>query len=741
MIRVEWFRKTETSHEHQHSWIRAFGMTLPRRPLPSLVNALRTANRTITVLILAVALGTGCQRSAEAPASATETPVFIISIDTLRSDRLPAYGYSKGFTPAIDLFRKDAVLFRSAFSNAPLTLPSHASLMTGRLPYRHAVRDNIGYALASEEQTLASILKTNGYATGAAVSSFVLRKDTGIDQGFESYDDLMTESPMESISSWTRNGDVTRQILTSWIEGSANRKLFGFLHLYEPHLPYTPPAPYAAEFADPYDGEIAYTDAIVGRFLDELRAKGLYDRALIILMSDHGEGFGDHGELGHGVFVYRESIQIPLMVKLPNGTRAGQEITTVASITDLMPTILAQLRIEAPKGLDGVDLFSTAAASERWIYSEAYYQRLHYGWKELISLTGSKHHYIDAPRVEVYDYKTDPGEMTNIAEDQRRLVAARRSEVAAVTAAHPFESPRAANPEDVAKLTALGYLGSGPTDSASALPDPKDKVEALTLMGRGMAFLQHGEYEKAVEAGQALVKDNPDFLHGWGLISGAYRKMGKRELALEALQEQMKRSASPQVALTMASAFAELGRYDEARKHAELALEYAPSFARETLATIAIAEGKLDVAENEARKSLEIEPNRVQALVLLSQIRNRQQRFAEELQLLDQTRGIVETYRMPKIRELELKRGEALLRERRVAEAEAAFRAETENFPDNLWAWSNLALAVGGQGRSAEAKVILGRAQEKNPGPRMAGLARQSLRIIEEGERGGGSGQ
>lgn len=689
-------------------------------------------------LALALLIGAGCGKEVPSARPAADTPVFIISIDTLRSDRLPLYGYAKGSTPAIDSFRRDSILFRSAFSHAPLTLPSHASLMTGLLPYRHGVRDNIGYAMKPEQATLATILKENGYATGGAVSSFVIRSETGIDRGFDQYDDLMTVSPMKTVTSWTRDGDLSRELLTKWLQGTTSLRVFGFLHLYEPHGPYTPPEPYRSKLADPYDGEIAYADAIVGRFLDDLRARGLYDRSLIILMSDHGEGLGDHGEVAHGVFVYRESIQIPLIVKLPGKTRAGEEIESVASIADLMPTILGQLGIEPPKGIDGIDLFSSGASKARAIYSESYFQRLHYGWKELVSLVDTKHHFIDAPRVELYDYVADPAELTNIAEEQRRVVAERRGEVAAIVAASPFEQPRAASPEDVAKLTALGYLGSGPRDVSGDLPDPKDKITDLTLMGRGTAYLEHGESEKALEVGRALVKSNPDFLHGWGLISSAYEKMGKKELALAALEEQMKRSnGSPQVALMMAGIYAELGRYDEAKKHAELALGYAPAIARETLASIAMRQGRLDVAEAEAQKCVALEPNRVQPLMLLSEVRNKQKRYAEELEYLDRTKAIVASFRMPPIRELEFRRGEALLRLGRVAEAEAALRAETEGFPDNLRAWSSLALVVGAQGRSAEAKSILARAREKNPGPKMAELARQSLRVIEEGERQG----
>ncbi|MCA1733803.1 MAG: sulfatase, partial [Acidobacteria bacterium] len=276
----------------------------------------------LTVLMLALA---ACGEKASPPAAPPpRPPVFIISIDTLRADRLPAWGYESGRTPAIDAFRRDAILFRNAYSNAPMTLPSHASLFTGVLPYRHGVRDNIGYSLPAESVTLASALRAAGYRTGAAVSSFVLRRETGIGAGFEFYDDATTVAPTQTISSWQRDGESTRRSLTRWLDEASSAPPFGLLHIYEPHYPYTPPEPFASRFDDPYDGEVAASDSVIGRFLEDLRSRGLYDPALIVVLSDHGEGLGDHGELEHGVFLYREAIQVPLLVKLPGGARAGE---------------------------------------------------------------------------------------------------------------------------------------------------------------------------------------------------------------------------------------------------------------------------------------------------------------------------------------------------------------------------------------------------------------------------------
>ena len=211
----------------------------------------------------------------------------------------------------------------------PLTLPSHASLFTGLLPYQHGVRDNLGYRLGKDHPTLATRLKASGYATGAAISAIVLDRGTGIGEGFDFYDDAIeARESAQAIGQLQRSGDDTRRRLESWIGSRpSDGRLFAFFHLYEPHSPYDPPEPLKGRYrSNPYDGEVAAADAITGRFLDFLRERKIYDRALIVFLSDHGEGLGDHGEDEHGIFLYREAIRIPLFVKLPGGRRAGERV-------------------------------------------------------------------------------------------------------------------------------------------------------------------------------------------------------------------------------------------------------------------------------------------------------------------------------------------------------------------------------------------------------------------------------
>ena len=270
-------------------------------------------------------------------------PIVVISIDTLRSDHLPAYGYKGVETPALDALRRDAVLFERAYSHTPLTLPSHVSLLTGVLPSRHGVRDNLGYAFDAEKYPfLPRLLGRAGYATGAAVSAYVLRGETGLAKGFDVYDDGISLRPTEALGNSQRSGRESSRAALAWLGTVKDKPFFLFLHLYEPHTPYAPPEPFATRYrAVPYDGEIATADAIVGDFLAELKKRGVYDKAIIALVSDHGEGLGDHGEQEHGILLYREALQVPLFLKLPGAKLGGAAVAAPAQLVDLAPTLLA----------------------------------------------------------------------------------------------------------------------------------------------------------------------------------------------------------------------------------------------------------------------------------------------------------------------------------------------------------------------------------------------------------------
>src|SRR5947208_9153212 len=273
---------------------------------------------------------------ASAPVSG---PIILISIDTLRADHLPAYGYKKVKTPAIDALAADGVLFERAYSTAPQTLPAHAALLSGRLPFETGVRDNIGFLVKPGERLLPQMLRERGYTTGGVVSAYVLRKETGINQGFDFFDgEMPPSSPELSIGQVQRDGGESEKIAERWLDANGSGRAFLFLHLYEPHKPYTPPERFA-QYA-PYDGEIAYSDEIVGRLVKYLKSHQLYDRSTIVLLSDHGEGLGDHGEQEHGLFVYDEAIHVPLIIKQESNAGAHRRVADLAQHIDIVATIL-----------------------------------------------------------------------------------------------------------------------------------------------------------------------------------------------------------------------------------------------------------------------------------------------------------------------------------------------------------------------------------------------------------------
>ncbi len=406
----------------------------------------------------------GCGRSRPPSRVFPKAPVVLISIDTLRSDHLPFYGYGGVKTPALSAFRDDAILFESAWSHVPLTLPSHATVFTGLLPDRNGVHDNLGYALKKDVPTLAGLLSKDGYATGGAVTSLVLAGTTGVGRGFDFWDDdVVATRPFQALSRVQRPGAEAEASLERWI-GTQSRPIFAFLHLYEPHAPYEPPEPFKRLYANPYDGEIAAADAVVGRFLAFLKAKGLYDRALVILFSDHGEGLGDHGESEHGVFLYREVLQVPLLVKLPKGSApAPRSVAEPVQLTDVFTTVGRATGLDGftpPPGTES--LIATADAPgrpPRRIYAESYFARTHFGWSELRSLLDGRWHYIEAPRPELFDLASDPAEKANLAPGRPEPFRKLRIGMEALRAS--FAAPATVDREAAKKLASLGYLSSG----------------------------------------------------------------------------------------------------------------------------------------------------------------------------------------------------------------------------------------------------------------------------------------
>ncbi len=635
--------------------------------------------------------------------------MILISIDTLRADHLPAYGYAGVQTPNLDALRADAVLFSNAYSQVPLTLPSHTAIFTGLLPPQNGVRDNLGYALGPGPVTLAAFLKQHGYATGGAVSSIVLSHATGVSRGFDFWEDNIEPTrASQSISRVQRGGDETQALLAEWIGGASKGPFFAFLHLFEPHSPYEPPEPYRSRYPLLYDGEIARADEIVGHFVQFLKERDVYDRALVVFVSDHGEGLNDHGEDEHGVLLYREVIHVPLMVKFPRQARRGETIATPVALVDVFPTIAAVLGLGPPPGLAGIPLAGppSAAAPPRRIYSETLYPRLHLGWSDLASLVDLRDHYIQSPRPELYDIVADPAEKTDLAAGLPPAFRSLRAELMGM--ARPLQAPGAADPEQLKKLASLGYLGGSSADLESReLPAPRDRIGAVAQLKAGFGAMHAGRHAEAVEILGKLLKAEPGMTDVWQMYGESLMKLGREAEALAALQQAARLSPyNPQVLMALSDYYFEIGDYAEARRHAEAAGHAGTTSPYDNLARIALAEGDLAEAERQARASLAKYPmRRIPHLVLARVLHDRHDYAAALSELALAARPHRDDPTL--LQNLNYLKGDSLARLGRAAEAEEAFRQEIADFPSNTAARSALAMLYASEGREAEARQAL----------------------------------
>jgi arylsulfatase A-like enzyme len=417
------------------------------------------------------------------PGSMRGQNLLVITLDTTRPDRLGCYGNHEIDTPHLDRLCARGVVFSGAVATAPATLSSHASIFTGLYPLRHGARANARYRLGSEQRTLAEELSDSGYETAAFVSSFVLDSKFGLAQGFDRYDDEVSPAagPMGFAE---RRGDLTTQRAIHWLEGPHRRPFFLWVHYYDAHAPYDPPAPFAGRYAQPYDGEIAFVDEQIGRLLTAV--EGAREReTLVVVVADHGEGMGEHGEWSHSFLVQEATLRIPLILFARSGLPAGLQVAARVSQVDLMPTILSLLGISLPPDLDGVDLTGSPDL-DRPVRAEAAEGRAYHGWARLAALYRGPLKYVEGPHPELYDLRSDPLERNDLFDSRAQDAAAMRRQLRALdgAAADALAAPaELLESGDVERLAALGYVvtGGGAVDAEEQGPDPK---EMLPLMVR-----------------------------------------------------------------------------------------------------------------------------------------------------------------------------------------------------------------------------------------------------------------
>ncbi len=688
-----------------------------------------------TFILVLVAIGTalaavGGWRYARASAPVSG-PIVLISIDTLRADHLPVYGYTHVRTPAIDALAADGIVFDRAYSHAPQTLPAHAAMLSGRLPFETGVRDNVGFTIKPGERMLPQLLRERGFTTGGVVSAYVLRKETGISQGFDFFDgDIPAGSPDLSIGQVQRDGAISEKIAEHWLDAQRSSRVFLFLHLNEPHRPYTPPARFA-EF-DPYDGEIAYADEIVGRLVHDLKAHQLYDRSTIVLVSDHGEGLGDHGEQEHGLFLYDEAIHVPLIVKQAENLGAGRRITDVVQHIDLVPTILDYVKAPLPGNLRGRSLKPLIEGGghlpEQAVYSEALYGRYHFGWSELTALTGERYRYIKAPRAELYDLTRDPHERDNLAVDRVSAADAMRGALDRLTAGSAIPAPAAVPAEARERLQALGYVGAqgdAPAGASDALPDPKDKLEILERYRKAVDLGGNHQWASAIAALQQILKDEPEMADVWSQLAAFAIRTDRFDLAIDAYRHVIElRPSDPAGYLGASTTDLRVRRLEDARAHAELAAQVAPAkdaasraAAHGLLAKIALARHDADAARSEAALAHKADPALPMPAYVDGRLLYDQGKYDEALPLFEGAIAGLAKSGARQMPELHFYAADALGRLERYPEAEQEFLAELKYFPQNTRARAGLAMLYQQTDRADRAADVITEMLRTTPTP------------------------
>jgi choline-sulfatase len=486
-----------------------------------------------SLLFLLVTLGTV---AAQAPAvrhrpSPQYPNVILITLDTTRADRMGFLGSQRGLTPNLDAMARQGVVFTQAYSHVPLTTASHTTILTGTYPQFNHVND-FGVPLSPNLPYLPALLQQHGYQTGAFVGSLILDPldgtAPGFDRGFDVYDAGFRLRPhgADRYKTVERRGAVVVEHALAWLSTIPDKPFFLWVHLYDAHDPYDPPAPYKQRFAaQPYDGEIAYADSCLGKLLLALRKHGLYDETMIAVMADHGESLGAHGESTHGVFLYDETLHVPLLIKLPLNRSAGKRIAARAGLVDVAPTILSTVGLTPPPEMQGQSLLELVKAStpasagpipDRPSYAETDYPHRAFGWSSLRALRTGKYLFIKAPEPELYNQASDPEEIHNLAGNSKAVADTLASQLAdfRTKTSQTLVALAKPDPEKVQKLQALGYVGSdtNPAEDDKNLTgiDPKSRIEISNLLHDAMFAVEDARYEQAIPLLQRALAVQPD---------------------------------------------------------------------------------------------------------------------------------------------------------------------------------------------------------------------------------------
>ena len=512
---------------------------------------------------------------------ARDLNIILVTLDTTRADRLGCYGFRSIETPTIDLFASRGIRFERCYSQTPLTLPSHTTLMTGTLPLFHGIRDNGGFVVPSRMTTMAELFKEKGYATGAFIAAFVLDSKWGLDQGFDTYFDKFDLRKFKRISLGTvqRPANEVMAEALPWLEKNKRGKFFAWIHLYDPHSPYDPPPPYDKLYAaHPYLGEIAFMDSQLRRLWDLVTANGLDKNTIIVVAGDHGESLGEHDEQSHGFFVYQGAIHVPLIIVTPFSRFQGVVAPGVAGLSDVLPTVCDMAGLPVPAEVQGHSLLPAFSGrrlkAPAPVYSETYYPRFHYGWSDLKSVQDEKYKLILAPVPELYDVAADPREEKNLVyleKDAYTRLSAEAEDFIRRSGENAYETDLSKVDEETReKLSALGYIGSF-TDPAKLagrkLGDPKEKIAIFNELSRAREMGLEAKPEEAIEIIRRIIATDPDVTDAYFSIGNIYFQAQKYREAVDYFRQVLGRKPDDSfAAINIALAYEGMGAFDEAEK-------------------------------------------------------------------------------------------------------------------------------------------------------------------------------
>jgi arylsulfatase A-like enzyme len=659
---------------------------------------------------LFVVFAAGCGQGDARPAPPAGAPsVLLVSIDTLRADRVGAYGARYGATPRLDALAAEGARAETAIAPAPITLPSHATLFTGLYPPRHGVRHNGIFRLAEERTTLAERFADAGYATAAVVGAFVLEARFGLAQGFDHYDDDFGADRASATGYPERRASAVTDAALRWL-AAVDRPFFLFVHYYDPHADYAPPPPFAERFAGrPYEGEVAYVDAELGRLLDGVRARGQLEGTVVAVTADHGESLGEHGERTHSYTLYDATLAVPLVLEGP-GVPRGATLPGVVSTASVAPTLLRLAGLAPLAEADGEDLLARLASGSNdegragsGAYAESLATELDHGWAPLHALRTPSLHYVRAPRPELYAVEADPGQRANLlAAGPRPEAAALDAEVARVLEGEVALRTATPDAQTLARLRALGYaLPEAPVARTGI--DPKDGLPRVELYVEGRAAYFAGDLATAERKARALLEASPASGQAAMLLSDVEKRRGRRREALalaERAAELLPRSAAFHAAV--GDLRAELGDLAGAISAYEAALAVDADFAE--------AHAGLMLRARLGAPEAEVEAHAARALALLPEDPLLRLRVAEGWDRLGDAGRALAEYREalrldPGSEAAQMGLAIQLVRLGREAEAErhldAAGRyAEEPNHRNRL------AIAYAGRGRADRAEAL-----------------------------------